>query len=60
MMAETLICTDDEGQEHRFECANGLVSRVVSAIFHSDQMCCYSDARRVMKIMNEGVPDDPR
>lgn len=49
----TLICYDDEGKEHRFECANGFVSRVVSAVFHSDQMGCYSDARRVMEIMNK-------
>lgn len=48
----TLICYDDENKEHRFECANGFVSRVVSAIFNSDQMGCYSDARRVMEIMN--------
>lgn len=51
----TLICYDDEGGEHRFPCANGFVSRVVSAIFHSDQMGCYSDARRVMEIMNGGA-----
>ncbi len=49
----TLICYDDVGNEHRFECANGFVSRVVSAVFHSDQMGCYSDARRVMEIMNK-------
>ena len=49
----TLICYDDEDREHRFECANGFVSRVVSAIFHSDNMGCYSDARRVMEIMND-------
>lgn len=48
----TLICYDDEGAEHHFPCANGFVSRVVSAIFHSDNMGCYADARRVMKIMN--------
>lgn len=48
----TLICYDDEGGEHHFPCANGFVSRIVSAIFHSDQMGCYSDARRVMEIMN--------
>jgi hypothetical protein len=47
-----LICRDDEGREHHFACANGFVSRVVSAIFHSDQMGCYSDARRVMDVMN--------
>lgn len=51
-LAATLICFDDEGNEHHFDCANGFVSRVVSAVFHSDQMGCYSDARRVMEIMN--------
>jgi hypothetical protein len=49
----TLICYDDKGKEHRFECANGFVSRVVSAVFHSDNMGCYSDARRAMEIMNK-------
>lgn len=56
----TLICYDDEGSEHRFECANGFVSRVVSAVFHSDQMGCYSDARRVMEIMNKETLSDTR
>lgn len=48
----TLICYDDYGEKYVFECANGFVSRVVSAVFHSDQIGCYSDARRVMEIMN--------
>jgi transaldolase len=51
----TLICYDDEGRAHHFACENGFVSRVVSAVFHSDQMGCYSDARRVMQIMNAAV-----
>jgi hypothetical protein len=51
-MTMTLICYDDNGQEYRFPCANGFVSRVVSAVFNSDQMGCYSDALRVMEIMN--------
>jgi hypothetical protein len=53
----TLICYDDYGEKYVFECANGFVSRVVSAVFHSDQIGCYSDARRVMEIMN-GAADE--
>lgn len=58
--AMTLICRDDNGQEHRFDCANGFVTRVVSAIFHSDNMGCYSDAHRVMEIMNAEARVDCR
>lgn len=50
-----LICYGDDGEKHYFMCANGFVSRVVSAVFHSGQMGCYADARRVMQIMNEAV-----
>ncbi len=49
---QTLICYDDYGEQYHFVCASGFVSRVVSAIFHSDQIGCYADARRVMEIMN--------
>jgi hypothetical protein len=56
----TLICYDDNGDKYSFECADGFVSRVVSAIFHSDQIGCYSDARRVMEIMNAAAEREAR
>lgn len=53
-MESTLIVypdgTDKPGVE--FKCANGFVSRVVSAIANSDQMGCLADARRVCEILN--------
>lgn len=58
--AMTLICYSDDGRAHRFDCANGFISRVVSAVFHSDQMGCYWDAHRVMEIMNAEARDDCR
>lgn len=36
-----------------FWCANGFVSRVVSAIANSDQIGCLADARRVCDILNQ-------
>lgn len=56
----TLICHDDEGNKYEFPCANGFVSRVVSAVFHSDSVGCYTDARRVMEIMNANAAVEPR
>ncbi len=49
----TLICYDElNGIERHFACANGFVSRVVSAIANSDNMGCYADAQRVAEILN--------
>lgn len=42
--------TDKPGLE--FKCANGFVSRVVSAIANSDQMGCLRDAMTVCGILN--------
>ncbi len=46
MRCKTII--NEAGEDHVYDCANGFVSRVVSAV-HADN---FADARRVMEILN--------
>lgn len=48
----TLIINED-GTDHKYDCANGFVARVVSAV-HADN---FADARRVCEILNRDAAE---
>ncbi|WP_156510681.1 hypothetical protein [Labrenzia sp. OB1] len=44
-----MVLMTDDGEQRRFYCENGFVSRVVAAVFAENR----ADAERVCKILNE-------